>query len=71
VGYGAGKAVELPDNYDLEFSFVCVSDEAVQLWAAFLGTRNANVYVFPHQRPAAPLAIFTNLSGLNFGVLVI
>jgi hypothetical protein len=69
VRYGTGKAVKLPDNDNLEFSFVGVGNQAVQLRAAFFGTGDASVYVFADERPAAALAIFSYFSGLNFRVL--
>jgi hypothetical protein len=41
------------------------------LWAAFLGTGDASVYVFADEGPSAALAVFSYFSGLNFGVLAV
>ena len=62
MGYRPGKAVELPNNDDLEFSLVGVGNQAVQLWAAFLGTGDANIHVLGDKRPSAAMVLATGAS---------
>jgi hypothetical protein len=45
VGYGTGKTVEPPNNYNIKFPAVCVGQQLIQFRALFLTAGNTNVYV--------------------------
>src|ERR1035437_9765316 len=71
VGDGACKTVEAPNNDHIESAAMCVCEQSVELGTAFLCAGDSNVPILPGQTPAAPFAIFTDFSRLNFRVLAV
>jgi len=71
VGYGTGKAVEPPNDYNFKLPSVRVCNEAVKLGTALFSAGYSNVHVFVDERPSATLAILPYFAGLRFGILAV